>query len=143
MELYTPRSCGEISTENRFISLRHIKESLVDSCNLKIIEETQNSLRGKINLLGKVYLPPIFGQCAIIEIKIKKTEKVINYSIFWTGYYMIVFTLLTLIILSKFINMSFIFYFSVISFHVFLIYMDSLLVKSKVKSCLIYAQKCK
>jgi hypothetical protein len=139
MEIYTPKSHGEISIGERFVSLRHVKEALEAAFNFQVDEETSSSIKGRIVRLARVYGAPIVWPNATVEVNIDNENDILSFTFCWPDYYMLFFTVVLLFMVST-SGMSgppLFFYVVAPAFHLLMIYLDTLYVKSRVKRYLL------
>lgn len=141
MEIYTPKSHGEISTERKFVSLRHIRAALEDAFNFQIEKETSNSLKGRIVRFARIYGGPVVWPSATIEIQIDNEDSKLFYTLYWPDYYMILCTVVLLFMVSSPSGPPLFFCVAALAFHSLMIYLDTLYVKSRVKRYLLKTQK--
>jgi len=88
LETFLKRS-GTITLRDRFVSVRHIEETLRKKYRLRVIEETPRGLRCKIIRYGRLWGAPWIGPHPTLGITLERDsdDTTVRYEFRWPEYY--------------------------------------------------------
>lgn len=125
---------GTILMDDKFISIRLIKEALERNYRLRIIDESSTHLKAKIIRYARLYGAPILFPNATIDIHIEKEDdkNTLQYWFAWPDYYLVIIGAVIAGIDSR----SVVFPLLVLLFGGLLVFLDTKWVSSKINKIL-------